>query len=182
MFCYCGNNPVNRFDESGRSWKEISDFFKNTFGVAVYATYDNEIDIISVPMVGGVATGAETGSLICGNPNKPIVFYCKNASTPFKFWEYQIGIQVNTDENSGVALSVGAGEFNFSNCENGIEAEFKMGISTIAMTVSKTEHYKSRSTSFYTKCYINTPTIFAAGLLHVLSGSMLVAEPVPVTA
>lgn len=34
MFAYCGNNPINRVDPTGRFWKEVGSFFKNV-GTAI---------------------------------------------------------------------------------------------------------------------------------------------------
>ena len=31
MFAYCGNNPVNRIDPNGHAWKDIKNWFSNTW-------------------------------------------------------------------------------------------------------------------------------------------------------
>ena len=110
MFAYCGNNPVNRADQSGTFWKEIGSFFnkvgtaiagfaKATFGAgsSLSATITKtEVEYLPDPLPITVKLGTKTTQTISkhGNSSKPISVYAKgNAEHPIK--SSSAGIKIN---------------------------------------------------------------------------------------
>ena len=110
MFAYCGNNPVNRTDQSGTFWKEIGSFFnkvgtaiagfaKATFGAgsSLSATITKtEVEYLPDPLPITVKLGTKTTQTISkhGNSSKPISVYAKgNAEHPIK--SSSAGIKIN---------------------------------------------------------------------------------------
>ena len=110
MFAYCGNNPVNRADQSGTFWKEIGSFFnkvgtaiagfaKATFGTgsSLSATITKtEVEYLPDPLPITVKLGTKTTQTISkhGNSSKPISVYAKgNAEHPIK--SSSAGIKIN---------------------------------------------------------------------------------------
>ena len=122
MYIYCGNNPINRIDISGTSWRDvvnlfgdvgntIGNFFTNTFGGAVYIS--NSYDAIEMNTIYvGYETGMSTSRVIAGDNSKPITFYAQKSSKWWKFWEYKVGVNVNIGEG-GFNIGIGYGILAF---------------------------------------------------------------------
>ncbi len=110
MFAYCGNNPINREDPSGRFWKEVGNFFKKVGAVIVdtvktvfgagsstVATIsETKTMIIPDPSPITVETGTEITKNISqqGDSTKPISVYAEgNLTYPIK--SSVIGLKIN---------------------------------------------------------------------------------------
>ena len=159
LYCYCGNDPINRVDPSGHSWKSfwngIGNWFKNTFGAFVDLSYDiiktgNSFDFI----FGGFGAGQRVNKTI-GDDSKPISIFATNASEWWKFWEYQVGIKFNIGKFS-YSYTFGFGESNYSIGWENSTFDFQSGINKIGFGTSKTIDNQT----IYSQGYIRTiPTL-----------------------
>lgn len=159
LYCYCGNDPINRVDPSGHSWKSfwngIGNWFKNTFGAFVDLSYDiinteNSFDFI----FGGFEAGQRVNKTI-GDDSKPISIFATNASEWWKFWEYQVGIKFNIGKFS-YSYTFGFGESNYSIGWENSTFDIQIGINKIGFGTSKTIDNQT----IYSQGYIRTiPTL-----------------------
>jgi len=171
LYAYCGNNPVNRIDDYGNSWKSfwkkvkrkakkagnaIGDFFEEIFDVFTDLTY-NIVTVKGGNIFGGYESGTVAGITI-GDRSKPFSFYTKNnADNWWEIWEYEIGIRIKVGKFSysqGVKLY----ETNVSFGWDNRTVDFQIGLDRIGVGSSYTEN----GVTTYTQYYINTiPTAFA---------------------
>ena len=168
MYIYCGNNPINRIDISGTSWRDvvnlfgdvgntIGNFFTNTFGGAVYIS--NSYDAIEMNTIYvGYETGMSTSRVIAGDNSKPITFYAQKSSKWWKFWEYKVGVNVNIGEG-GFNIGIGYGERTISVCSNNTSIEFVEGINKIGFTISEDVDFKNRTAGPYAHLYVRPWTV-----------------------
>ena len=84
MWAYCANNPVCRYDTSGRLWEEILDLIGSIIGFGGEASYDSSVTVTS--------------------PSKAFVFYAETTITdsyvePYGNTDSIISISANTSVN-----------------------------------------------------------------------------------
>ena len=90
MFAYCGNNPVNRVDQSGTLWasvgsffKKVGNFLKNTFGAGCSVeNHAKDEDEIMPFLINGIVTVKKGVNGITkisqnGDSSKPVSVYAK---------------------------------------------------------------------------------------------------------
>ncbi len=130
MFAYCGNNPVNRVDETGmfwskvcnwasNSWNAVKSFVKKTFGSGSYVSYSKKTsyDTKNYGLVTrSLGTKTQT-SISTGNLNKPLCVYSK------------IGAEHNgTSISGGLKLNTSA--------LNSLELEVCIGLTSLQLSAS----------------------------------------------
>ena len=84
MWAYCGNNPVCRYDTSGRLWKEILDLVGSIIGFGGETSYDSSVTLTS--------------------PSKLSIFYVETSITdsyvePYGNTDSIVAISANTSVN-----------------------------------------------------------------------------------
>jgi len=110
MFTYCGNNPVNRMDPSGQSWKSIKNFIKkawnsvkdwasNTFGGETSIVYQTENEYEYSPAILNMFITVKEGArqtvtmVTTGDSSKPISVYAEGRSDNFLL--SSAGVRIN---------------------------------------------------------------------------------------
>ena len=128
MYIYCGNNPINRIDISGTSWRDvvnwfgdlgntIGNFFTNTFGAGSSISVviiQSEIEYIPDPFPITVKSGTKTTTSISnyGDSSKPISVYANcDAEHPIK--SSTAGIKINIS-NFTLDISLGLSNIGIS--------------------------------------------------------------------
>ena len=114
MFVYCGNNPVNRADQSGQFWETVGNFFNNiwsgitswfssTFGAGASTTstiYKEETPVIPDPFPITITETSEISlkDIDIGDSTKPISVYANgNLNKPIAS---TAGVKINVDQLS----------------------------------------------------------------------------------
>ena len=172
LFAYCFNNPVMYTDHTG-NWPEwftaFGNWVQDTFGAGVVQAV--EYDTLSVDtLFFGTEYGVSSHKLVCGDVSKPISVYAVNASTPWRFWEYKAGIQININQG-GVALSYGVGEASIILSANNESIEFVAGVNKYGVTHSKGVDFGIRTAEVYEHYYIRTvPTAGAVASIYLTYG------------
>ncbi len=171
LYTYCDNDPVNAKDPSGcgwfkdrweeikqgakSAWEGTKTFFNDTFGA--YVDLSSTVkkageDLIFFGYENGITRG---GSI--GDKSKPISVFASNAGAWYKFWEYQVGLNINIG-NFSYSYSVGVGEQNYSVGWKDSTVNLQSGINKIGVGVSHT----ADDETIYNQFYIRTiPTAVA---------------------
>lgn len=163
LHSYCGNNPISRFDLTGSSWssfwKNVGNWFKKTFSGFVDLSY-KIVDNVYENVFGGYEDGVIVGDIV-GDDSKPISFFAKNASAPWKINEYQIGFKINIGKFH-LTFSSGLGEAQISAGYKNTSFDFQTGINKIGIGISQTVE----TSTYYSQAYIRTiPTLLLAAIL-----------------
>lgn len=183
MFAYCGNNPINRFDENGLFWKEIGNWFKNawnsvktwasnTFGAGVTTVQQSRVETEHSPVVANLFVTVKTGTRSSktltskGNSSKPISVYAQGRSdnpalssvgVKFNLVDLSLNISLGLD-NIGITGSIKNGDTTNSFAVTADISQFKIGAEA-SSTIQWDENY---SASSYTNASITLTGIIAA--------------------
>lgn len=183
MFAYCGNNPINRFDENGLFWKEIGNWFKNawnsvktwasnTFGAGVTTVQQSRVETEHSPIVANLFVTVKTGTRSSktltskGNSSKPISVYAQGRSdnpalssvgVKFNLVDLSLNISLGLD-NIGITGSIKNGDTTNSFAVTADISQFKIGAEA-SSTIQWDENY---SASSYTNASITLTGIIAA--------------------
>ena len=128
MFAYCGNNPVNREDSSGNSWKDVKNWLSKTWNSAkswaknIFGASSSTTTIIAQTKIPStnkllpitLENGAKTTQTISkqGDSSKPISVYCnKNLNNPIK--SSSVGLKLNVLRFT-LDISIGIDNFGVS--------------------------------------------------------------------
>ncbi len=185
MFAYCGNNPVNRVDETGMFWKEIGGFFsktwngiktwaKNTFGAGSSTTTTipgSETPIIPDPLPITVKTGTKTTQTISkhGDSSKPISVYA-NKDTQHPIKSSSAGININIIDFT-LDLSLGLDDIGISgsltngNSTNSLGIKLNLSELKVGFEGSTAIQWDNTTETAYTNASINGWAIVAAYIL-----------------
>ncbi|MFR8011646.1 MAG: RHS repeat-associated core domain-containing protein [Clostridia bacterium] len=185
MFAYCGNNPINRFDENGLFWEEIGDWFKNawnsvktwasnTFG-AESSTYVTTKNTTIVHLPDPLPITAKTGIKITqkvsehGNSSKPVSVRAeRDAVHPIK--SSSAGIKINIS-NFILDISLGLDNIGISgslvneNTTNSFGLKVNLSELKVGFEGSSAVKWDNTTETTYTNASINGWTIAAAYVL-----------------
>lgn len=114
LYAYCNNNPVRNSDPSGHSWKsfwkgvgnffrEVGNWFSKTFGFGLNISNETAVDFYYYLFY---ETENGLGYDRVFNNNKPVNFSINIPNKFWKFWNYSLGIDVNSN-GKGFGLSLG---------------------------------------------------------------------------
>ena len=182
MYAYCGNNPVNRSDPSGKLWKEIGDFLMNVLSVGLgyaqgytgaRATVVNQIapppiQIIPDPLPITLKMGSKTSTTTysAGDSAKPILVYAQGRSDDYLV--SSVGLNINVSDfrlnislgldNIGISGSIKDGNKTDSLGLKADLSQWKVGIEG----ASTIEWDANRSTTDYVNGSISGWAIAAA--------------------
>jgi RHS repeat-associated protein len=131
LFAYCGNNPIDRFDYDGKSWKKFFNKTKKWIkGIAnsIGELFTEIVETVSEVVGGQINVGKEivtsfqyfwlftietgTGYAKSFDNSKPVNFFVNIPNQFWKFWEYSVGIDVNIN-GWGAGINIG-GESSFN--------------------------------------------------------------------
>lgn len=163
LFAYCGNQPISRVDEYGCSWNSfwfsIKKWFEDTFGYFVELSIEDQ-GIDQDFFFAGYKSGVSINTIVCDN-KKPISVFLKNASEWMRFWEYQIGINLNIGKFH-YSASISLVEWNISLGIYNTSLDFQFGINKIGIGISHTID----SETIYSQYYIRTiPSLALVAIL-----------------
>ncbi len=187
LYCYCGNDPINRIDRTGHKWYQavwswicnatdaITDFCTNLFGLGT--VLENTYDMFEIrTFLGNIETGISTARRIAGDISKPISVFWQKASRWWKFWQNKLGIQLNIG-NGGVSLSFGIGEISGSfSFGTGWTFELFAGIEKIGFTFTKYTDFGTHEGGDYYHMYIRT---IPAALMLLAAAHGIIPQYVP---
>ena len=121
MFAYCGNNPVNRVDPTGRFWKEVGSFFckawskvktfvNSTFGAEKITTttiFEAETPVVPLFLPFSITDTVETTQIVSskGDSTKPVSVYV-DKSLPNSIFSSTVGVKINTSKST-LIISLG---------------------------------------------------------------------------
>ena len=162
---------------NGNIWRSIRDWFGNTFGGAVFQQFEYESSYIDI-ILGGVNVGGSHSALIRGNADRRIIFYAVNASSPWRFWEFRVGVRVNIGDG-GFGFNVGvAGAENYISANGTTVSVIGSPFDRFGIKVSQGVNFRENSVeSFHFFCL--RPLRVVAVLLSVVGVVMEVGVPVP---
>lgn len=122
IFAYCGNNPIINIDDTGTSFKDtinklsdevtrffakIGQWFNENVGFSIILDSEQSIDSYYNPLYDTESGIGFSKRIFSDNP---INFFVRMPTTPWKFWEWSVGIDVNYD---GYGFGFGIGSESF---------------------------------------------------------------------
>jgi RHS repeat-associated protein len=192
MYAYCGNNPVSRSDSTGMFWKEIGDFFKDTFGAGSSTVHQEKAEsnaIVPDPWPVTIKQGVKTTTTISehGNSSKPISVYAQGRSDK---WEASsVGLKVNVG-NFTLKVSLGLDNIGISGAVKDGDATKSFGLTVdivdefnVRGEYSKSEKISDNtSAATYTNVGVNGGWILLARGLYKLKSAIPTRVPARVPA
>ena len=165
LFSYCGNDPVNRCDTSGRFWKSIvnniSNWFNKTVGFATNIVNDfgsRNQDRVIYREVDGAELETDINK---GDYNKPITFFLQFTKNLFNFTEYEIGISINGDKG-GVEISLSlAGGINVTVNNDNTSYGATMGVIETGLEIGTNADFKNKTAEAYHAWYFRPIVAYA---------------------
>ena len=156
MFTYCGNNPINRQDESGCFWKKVGNFFKGVVSL-LKSSFGAEYSMVTVkeedvkidtkhysPISVKVGAKGITTVSSKGNSSKPISVYAEERLDNRK--KSSIGMKINVSKYS-VIMKVGMDDVSLSahTTKNNItcSSSIKLNISELKLGFEFSEKIKT---------------------------------------
>ncbi len=181
LFAYCGNDPVNKYDPSGWSWKSfwsgVGSWFKKNIGFAtlISESYGFQSDYILYRE----AYGAELKSdIINGNFDKPITFFAQGTNDSWHLAEYEAGVSINLGKG-GVEMAISlCGGVNFAFNNGSISHEVSIGAFEIGYKNSSGVDFENKTAEAYNSWHFR-PIVLAPALIGLAYGIYPAGSPIP---
>ena len=173
LYCYCGNEPINRFDRTGHKWinvvwnwitdtaGSIANFCADFFGAGI--VLENKYEMFEAHTIFGFIEAGECYSkTLLGDVSKPCSVFLQKAHNWWVFTEYKIGIQFNIGDG-GFRTAIGFGETEFGiSLGGGWQLEVISGINKVGLTLTSEVNFGTHEGGHYWHAYLRPVPIALA--------------------
>jgi|GEM_PF-6547176 len=178
LYAYCGNNPVMNVDPEGTFFftglmialaaakAVVIGVRTGLVGGSVYQRYNVGDTIWDFGII-GIEQGAYVTQRVGGSNRRPIMFNVTNASNPWRFWEWRVGVDINIG-NGGFGFDIGAGSGNINintgNTDVSIGGDFlRAGVTVSRNRYLGNSNYASSYEKWFTRPWLVALTVVTLG-------------------